>query len=175
MVDYNQAQQLHHIRINFRLPVLRSVDDLLSTGMAITKRGGSPPESIPSRGIFGAPERGKSALLDGNRMFSNGHLFGGTDLFLSVSVDYHSATLWTAPYSDYQQFLFDTIDRMHQAGNSYIKIAQWMNDNNHLTPRGAVFKPNHAWSIHIKKRKSIARFSRAYAPQITDVGIDITD
>ncbi len=66
MVDYNQAQQLHHIRINFRLPVLRSVDDLISTGMAITKRGGGPLESISPRAISGAPERGKSALLDGN-------------------------------------------------------------------------------------------------------------
>jgi len=62
---------------------------------------------------------------------------------------------------------------MHKDGNSYIKISQWMNDNGHLTPRGSVFKPNHAWSIHKKKRKSIDRFSRAFEPEITDIGIDI--
>jgi hypothetical protein len=48
-----------------------------------------------------------------------------------------------------------------------------MNDNNHLTPRGSVFKPNHAWSIHMKKRKSNERFSRTYDSEITDIGIDI--
>ena len=107
-------------------------------------------------------------------MFLNGHSYEGMGFSLSVSVDYHSSTLWTAPYSDYQQFLFDTINRMHQEGCSYIKIAQWMNENNHLTPRGSVFKPNHAWSIHMKKRRSIERFTRTYEPEITSIGIDIT-
>ena len=93
--------------------------------------------------------------------------------YLTLSVDYYSATLWQAPYSEYQQFLFDTIDSMHKGGNSYIKIAQWMNDNIHLTPRGPVFKPNHAWSIHMKKQKSINRFARTYEPSITNIGIDI--
>jgi hypothetical protein len=88
-------------------------------------------------------------------MFLNGHSYEGMGFSLSVSVDYHSSTLWTAPYSDYQQFLFDTINSMHHKGGSHIKIAQWMNDNNHLTLKGYVFKPNHAWSIHVKKRKSI--------------------
>ena len=86
---------------------------------------------------------------------------------------YHSATLWQAPYSEYQQFLFDIINEMYQQGNSYIKIAQWMNDNNHLTPRGSTFKANHAWSIHMKKQKSINRFARTYQPEITNIGIDI--
>ena len=48
-----------------------------------------------------------------------------------------------------------------------------MNDNGHLTPRGSIFKPNHAWSIHQKKSKSIERFSRAFEAEITDIGIDI--
>jgi hypothetical protein len=28
---------------------------------------------------------------------------------------YHSATLWQAPHSEYQQFLFDTINEMEPA------------------------------------------------------------
>jgi hypothetical protein len=60
---------------------------------------------------------------------------------------------------------------MHAEGNSNIKIAQWMNVQGHLTPRGSVFKPNHAWSIHMRKRKSNERFNRFYDPQITDIGI----
>jgi hypothetical protein len=104
-------------------------------------------------------------------MFSNDHSYEGRKFFLTLSVDYYSATLWHPPYSEYQQFLFDTISKMHAGGNSYIKIAQWMNEQGHLTPRGSIFKPNHAWSIHMKKRKSIDRFSRSYDSEITDIGI----
>ncbi|MCX6232312.1 MAG: hypothetical protein NTZ33_12310 [Bacteroidetes bacterium] len=94
--------------------------------------------------------------------------------YLTLSVDYYSATLWHSPYTDYQQFLYDTIDKMHNEGSSYIKIAAWMNQNNYLTPRNAVFKPNHAWSIHMKKKRSLKRFSRTYEPIISDMSIDIT-
>ena len=93
--------------------------------------------------------------------------------YITLNVIYFSATLWQAPYSEYQQFLFDTINEMYQQGNSYIKIAQWMNQQGHLTPRGSVFKPNHAWSIHMKKQKSIDRFARSYQPEIIDIGVDI--
>jgi hypothetical protein len=55
--------------------------------------------------------------------------------------------------------------------DDYIKIAQWMNEQVHLTPRGSIFKPNNAWSIHMKKRKSIDRFSRSYDSEITHIGI----
>ncbi len=118
------------------------------------------------------------SLLHRREICSNGFHINGKDIeknqyYLTLSVDYYSATLWHPPYSEYQQFLFDTINEMYQQGNSYIKIAQWMNDNNHLTPRGSVFKPNHAWSIHMKKQKSINRFARTYEPSITNIGIDI--
>jgi len=62
---------------------------------------------------------------------------------------------------------------MHKEGNSYIKIAQWMNEQGHLTTRGSVFKPNYAWSIHMKKQKTINRFAKTYEPSISNIGIDI--
>ncbi len=95
--------------------------------------------------------------------------------FLTLSVDYYSATLWYSPYNDYQQFLFDTISKMHDEGNSFIKIAKWLNQNHYLTPRGSDFKPNHAWSIYTKKNRSIQRFSRVYEPNISDLSIDVVD
>lgn len=172
-MSYDQAQKLHRVRVNFRLPVLRSVGEILRANNAVLKRGANSPKESQTLENTGAPETVRSALLYGGGMFSNVHSYEGNGFSLSVSVDYLSSTLWTAPYSDYQQFLFNKINQMHQEGNSYIKIAQWMNDNNHLTPRGSVFKPNHAWSIHMKKRKSIERFSRTYEPEIRDVGIHI--
>ena len=63
---------------------------------------------------------------------------------------------------------------MNQAGNTYKQISDWFNKNNYLTPRGAVFKANHAWSIHMKKNKSIDRFSRSFEPVIADMSVDIT-
>jgi len=112
----------------------------------------------------------KFSSLDGRL---GGQIYENNRFYITLNVVYHSATLWQAPYSEYQQFLFDTIDSMHKEGNSYIKISQWMNDNNYLTPRGSIFKPNHAWSIHMKKQKSINRFARTYIPEITSIGVDI--
>jgi hypothetical protein len=178
LVNYDQSKKLHRVRVNFRLPVLRSVGEILGANNAVLKRGGITPNTAETIENTGAPNHPRSTLLHCDKICSNGIHINGKDIevnqyYLTLAVDYYSATLWIAPYSDYQQFLFDTIDSMHKEGNSYIKIAQWMNDNNHLTPRGSVFKPNHAWSIHMKKRKSIERFTRTFEPEITDIGIDI--
>ncbi len=178
-MNYDQAKKLHRVRVNFRLPVLRSVGEILGANNAVMKRVGITPNMAETIENTGAPETVLWKLLHRDKICSNGIHINGKDIevnqyYLTLAVDYYSATLWIAPYSDYQQFLFDTIDSMHKDGNSYIKIAQWMNDNNHLTPRGSVFKPNHAWSIHMKKRKSIERFTRTYEPEITSIGIDIT-
>ena len=173
LVNYNHAQKLHRVRVNFRLPVLRSVGEILRGNNAVLKRVGITPNKAENLEKTGAPETVPSTLLHCNKMFTNDQSYEGSKFFLTLSVDYYSATLWHPPYSEYQQYLFDTIESMHKEGNSYIKIAQWMNDNNHLTPRGSTFKANHAWSIHMKKRKSNERFARSYEPTITNVGIDI--
>jgi hypothetical protein len=172
-VSFNKDEKLHHVRINFRLPVLRSVGEILRANYAVTKRRINTLKSHQTIENTGAPNHPRSTLLYGNGIPSIVESCEGRKFFLTLSVDYYSATLWHPPYSEYQQFLFDTISKMHAEGNSYIKIAQWMNEQGHLTPRGSVFKPNHAWSIHMKKRKSIDRFSRTYDPEITDIGIDI--
>jgi hypothetical protein len=180
LVDYDQEEKLHHLRINFRLPVMSSVEGILRANDVVLKRGNNSTKMVQTIENTGAPERPRSALFHSNETGSMVHPFHGdkdnnfNQFYLTLSVDYYSATLWHPPYSDYQQFLFDTIDRMHQDGNSYIIIAKWFNDNGHLTPRGSVFKPNHAWSIHMKKRKSNARFARSYQPVITDMSVDIT-
>jgi hypothetical protein len=178
LVNYDQAQKLHRVRVNFRLPVLRSVGEILRADNAVLKRVGITPNEAETIENTGAPNHHRSTSFNGDGFGSNSHHINSKDIeknqyYLTLSVDYYSATLWHPPYSEYQQFLFDTIDKMHKDGNSYIKIAQWMNDNNHLTPRGSVFKPNHAWSIHMKKQKSINRFARTYIPEIIDIGVDI--
>jgi len=62
-VNYDQAQKLHRVRVNFRLPVLRSVGEILRAENAVLKRGAKSPKVSQTIENTGAPERGKSALL----------------------------------------------------------------------------------------------------------------
>ena len=180
-VSHDAATKLHRLDIKFRLPMLSDLDGIVkhnpTKNINLDRRvkyfqlPKTPIKSarISSKNTFHSTVA-KFSSLDGN---ADGQIYENNRFYITLNVVYHSATLWQAPYSEYQQFLFDTINEMYQQGNSYIKIAQWFNDNNHLTPRGSVFKPNHAWSIHMKKQKSINRFARTYEPSITNIGIDI--
>ena len=55
------------------------------------------------------------------------------------------------------------------------QISDWLNGNGYKSPRGMVLKENHVWSIYMKKRKSIQRFSREYDPEVTDMKVDVVD
>ncbi|HSZ24738.1 MAG TPA: recombinase family protein [Cytophagaceae bacterium] len=92
-----------------------------------------------------------------------------------MSVEFVSSNLWTSSYSDYQSFLFETIEDFTKKGWTYLQIANWFNRENHLTPRGKKFQASHVWSIHTKKKKSIERFSREYDPEISKMDIDVVD
>jgi hypothetical protein len=115
--------------------VLRSVGEILRAKRAVLKRGAKSPKVSQTPENTGAPETVRSTLLRRNGIPSIVESCEVRKFFLTLSVDYYSATLWHPPYSEYQQFLFDTISKMHAEGNSYIKIAQWMNEQGHLTPR----------------------------------------
>jgi hypothetical protein len=60
--------------------------------------------------------------------------------------------LWVPPYSEYQQFLIDTIHRLQSEGLGYRKIAQWFRDHGYETPRGKRFYGNHVYSMTKKHR-----------------------
>ncbi len=93
-----------------------------------------------------------------------------------MSVQYVSSNLWISPYTPYQQELFDIICKFHQQDHwDFKRISDWLNDNGYKTPRGYKFKQNHVWSIYRKKIKSNERFSREWAPVITDVMVNVVD
>ena len=50
-----------------------------------------------------------------------------------------------APYSNYQSELHDLIQRLHDEGMGYRKIAQWLNENGYQTPRGKKFFNTHVY------------------------------
>ena len=57
-----------------------------------------------------------------------------------------------APYSDHQSKLHDLIQRLHDEGMGYRKIAEWLNEHGYKTVRGKGFFNTHVFSILKKKR-----------------------
>ena len=55
-------------------------------------------------------------------------------------------------YSEHQQYLYNTIKKLHQKGLGYQNISNWFNERNIKTPRGSEFKNNSVYSI-LKKGK----------------------
>ena len=66
LVNYNHAQKLHRVRVNFRLPVLRSVGEILRGNNAVLKRVGITPNKAENLEKTGAPETVPSTLLHSN-------------------------------------------------------------------------------------------------------------
>jgi hypothetical protein len=93
--------------------------------------------------------------------------------FLTLSIEINIADLWVSYYSEHQQYLYDTIIKFRDQGWSFIKISQWFNDNNILTPRGKQFIPPSVFSIVKKKRISNERFNRSFPPTINDADISV--
>ena len=80
-----------------------------------------------------------------------------------------------APYSDYQQFLHDTITELLCKGLNYQQIADWLNEKGYKTARGKVFRNAHAHSIVKKKRIRDVRVHKTYEPEISDFSLRFTD
>ena len=99
-----------------------------------------------------------------------------TGHFLVMSVRLTSSNLWLSPYSRYQQQLFNIIRVKHEDnGLNFKEISDLLVNNDYKTPRGKVFTPNKCWSIYMKKKRSIQRFSRTFEPDIKEVKVDIVN
>ena len=106
-------------------------------------------------------------------------LFGGksstVDTYLIFTLKLRATHLLRNPYSEYQQFLYNTITDLLDKGMNYKQIADWLKDKGYKTPRGKNFKNNHAHSIVKKKRIREARLSRTYEPKLTDFSLQFID
>ena len=97
-----------------------------------------------------------------------------TEVFLTFRLSVRASHLWTAPYSEYQQFLYDTISEFRQIEWNYTQIANWLNENNYKTPRGKKFQGSHAHSI-VKKKIRESRSTQRYSPRLSNFGIRFVD
>jgi hypothetical protein len=105
--------------------------------------------------------------------------FGGksshVDAFLCFHLKLRASHLLTPPYSEYQQFLYDTIMRLLKDGYNYKQIADWMNENGYKTPRGKKFRNAHAHSIVKKKKARDVKISKTYEPIISNFSLKFID
>jgi len=110
-------------------------------------------------------------------------LFGGklnpqsntTDVFFTFTVEVRFTNLWVAPYSKYQQFLYDTICGFLAKGWNYQQIADWLNSNDYTTPRGKMFHGSHAHSIVKKKKTREIRLNQMYPPKLSGFALRFVD
>ena len=98
-----------------------------------------------------------------------------TDIYFTFTVEVRFSNLWVAPYSSYQQFLYDTISDFRQKGWNYQQIADWFNINDYTTPRGKKFYNSSAYSIVKKKNLRDARLNKKYPPKLSNFDLRVVD
>ena len=97
------------------------------------------------------------------------------DVFFTFTLSVRITNLWVAPYSTYQQFLYDTICGFREKGWNYQQIADWFNSNDYTTPRGHKFFNSSAQSIVKKKQLRDARLNKKYPPKLSNFDVRFVD
>ncbi len=98
-----------------------------------------------------------------------------TETYLTFVLSVRATHLWVAPYSQYQQFLYDTISDFRQKGWNYTLFADWLNQNDYTTPRGKKFFNSSAQSIVKKKQLRDARLNKKYPPKLSNFDLRFVD
>ena len=97
------------------------------------------------------------------------------DVYFTFTLSVRITNLWVAPYSQYQQFLYDTITDLREKGWNYQQIADWLNQNDYTTPRGKKFLNAHAHSIVKKKKVREVRLTKMYPPKLSNFALRFVD
>jgi len=82
--------------------------------------------------------------------------------YFSFVVTLRASHLHPAPYSSRQEELHSLIQKKHQSGMGYRKIAESLNEQGYKTERGHSFKNTHVYSILKKKRARDDRLKKRY-------------
>ena len=98
-----------------------------------------------------------------------------TEVFLTFRLSVRASHLWVAPYSEYQQFLYNTISEFSEKGWNYVEIADWLNENDYRTPRNRKFINAHAHSIVKKKKIREVRLTKMYPPKLSNFALRFVD
>ena len=86
-----------------------------------------------------------------------------------------TGNLLVGRYSEYQQFLYDTIFKLHHEGLNFQQIADWLNENGYSTVRGKKFRNAHAHSIVKKKKVRDVHILKKYEPKLSNFALRFLD
>jgi len=87
-------------------------------------------------------------------------LFGGKsstdniDAYLIFHLKLRASNLLVAPYTEYQQFLYETITKHFEMGWNYKQSADWLSENKYTTSRVNMFRDvrlNRSYELICKK------------------------
>ena len=95
--------------------------------------------------------------------------------YFTFDVDLRTSNLWVAPYSNHQQFLYDTVSDLRDKGWTLEKIARWLNDNGYKSARGKTFGSSHIHSIIKKRRLRDQRISKGCQMTISNFDLWFLD
>ena len=98
-----------------------------------------------------------------------------TETYLTFVLSVRVTHLWVASYSEYQQFLYVTINDLREKGWNYRQIADWLNQNDYKTSRGKMFHGSHAHSIVKKKKTREVRLTQRYPPKLSNFALRFVD
>ncbi len=123
-VDYNHEHNIHELDIKLHLPITTKPIRILSkspfknTQIKTTNSTNKPTSKHEKQG------GNYSTVTDpkgvGSKVNTSLH-----SLYLVLHITYKSANLWESNYSEYQQFLFDTISEHYKEGATFKEIAEW--------------------------------------------------
>ena len=97
------------------------------------------------------------------------------DLSFCFSITYRTPLLQKPLYSEYQQFLYETIEKLRETGQTFNQIADQLNAQGHKTPRGKLFTGAHAHSIVKKRIIRDEKLKREYPPVWSDFSLEAVD
>ena len=98
-----------------------------------------------------------------------------TEIYLTFHLTVRASHLWVHPYTEHQQYLYDTIIDFREKGWNFQEIADWFNANGITTPRGKKFRNAHAHSIVKKKRIRDKRLNQECVSHLSKFELEFED
>ena len=98
-----------------------------------------------------------------------------TEIYLTFHLTVRASHLWVHPYTEHQQYLYDTIIDFREKGWNFQEIADWFNANGITTVRGKKFRNAHAHSIVKKKKIRNVRMGKEYALEYSNFQVRFID
>ena len=98
-----------------------------------------------------------------------------TDFFFCFTITQRTPHLNVPQYSQYQFFIYETINEQREKGKTFDQIAEWLNKKGYLSVRGKKFKGNHVHSIVKKKRLKDEKLEREYPEIWSDFSLEVVD